>query len=66
MLSIPTLLVHWQLGHIDWRIALLFALGSVPGTFLGLRMSKHIDARSARTAFGVLLVAFVGVSSSLR
>ncbi len=58
VLSIPTLLVHWQLGHIDWRIALLFALGSVPGTFLGLRMGKHIDAGSARTAFGVLLVGF--------
>jgi uncharacterized membrane protein YfcA len=58
VLSVPTLLVHWQLGHIDWRIALLFALGSVPGTFLGLRLGEHVDARQARTAFGVLLVAF--------
>lgn len=58
VLSVPTLLVHWQLGHIDWRIALLFALGSVPGTFVGLRVSERVDAVAARAAFGVLLVGF--------
>jgi uncharacterized membrane protein YfcA len=57
-LSIPTLLVHWQLGHVDWKIALLFGLGSLPGTLLGLRIGKHVPTETARRAFGVLLVVF--------
>lgn len=58
VLSIPTLLVHWSLGHIDWRIALLFGLGSLPGTLLGLELGKRVPAESTRRAFGVLLVVF--------
>ena len=30
VLAIPTLLVHWSLGHIDWAVAAAFALGAVP------------------------------------
>jgi uncharacterized membrane protein YfcA len=57
-LSVPTLLVHWSLGHIDWRIALLFGLGSVPGTQVGLWLGRRLDGVVARRAFGVLLVVF--------
>ena len=45
VLSVPTLLVHWSLGHIDWRIALLFGLGSVPGTY-----ARPVGGPSDRTA----------------
>ncbi len=31
-LSLPTLAVHWQLGHIDWTVALVFGLGMLPLT----------------------------------
>jgi uncharacterized membrane protein YfcA len=65
VLSIPTLLVHWQLGHIDWRVALVFALGVFPGTFAGTWLTRRISTRLARKAFGVLLVVF-SVSFLLR
>ena len=58
VLSVPTLLVHWSLGHIDWRVALLFGLGSLPGTVVGLRLATRIDATVSRKAFGILLVVF--------
>lgn len=57
-LTIPTLLVHWQLGHIDWPVALVFGLGSLPGSLLGARLAERIPADTARRTFGVLLVAF--------
>ncbi len=58
VLSLPTLAVHWQLGHIDWVIALVFALGVLPGSLLGARLALRIPAERARRAFGILLVGF--------
>jgi uncharacterized protein len=57
-LAVPTLLVHWQLGHIDWPVALMFGLGVLPGSLLGARAAQRIPAERARRAFGVLLVTF--------
>ena len=57
-LAVPTLAVHWQLGHIDWRVALVFGLGSFPGSLVGARAAQHIPADRARRAFGVILVVF--------
>jgi hypothetical protein len=50
--------VHWQLGHIDWPVALVFGLGVLPGSLLGARAAQRIPADRARRAFGVLLVVF--------
>ncbi|MGH9275130.1 MAG: sulfite exporter TauE/SafE family protein [Acidimicrobiales bacterium] len=57
-LAIPTLLVHWQLGHIDWPIALVFGIGVLPGSLVGARAAERVPADRARQAFGILLVTF--------
>lgn len=57
-LSIPILLVHWNLGHIDWMVALVFALGMLPGSLVGSQLSDRIPPVRARQLFGVALVAF--------
>jgi len=57
-LTIPTLVTHWALGHIDWAAALVFALGSVPASWLMSRRAQHIRTEHLQRAFGVLLVAF--------
>ena len=57
-LAVPTLLVHWRLGHIDWAIALVFGLGVLPGSLLGARAAERLPAERTRAAFGVLLVVF--------
>jgi uncharacterized membrane protein YfcA len=58
VLSIPTLLVHWSLGHIDWSVTLVFALGVLPGTLVGTWLTRRVPTDVARKAFGVLLVVF--------
>ena len=57
-LTIPTLAVHWALGHIDWPAALAFAVGSVPTSWVMSRQAQRIPTQHLQRAFGVLLVAF--------
>jgi uncharacterized protein len=57
-LSIPTLLVHTSLGHVDWTVALVFGLGLLPGSLAGARVAERIPVALARQLFGVALVAF--------
>lgn len=58
VLALPTLLVHWQLGHIDWPVALVFGLGVLPGSLVGAHAAQHVPTDIGRRVFGVLLVAF--------
>jgi uncharacterized membrane protein YfcA len=58
VLIIPTLVTHWALGHIDWRIAIAFAVGVFPASLLGARIAQVVPPRRARLAFGMLLVVF--------
>jgi len=57
-LSIPTLLVHASLGHVDWTVAVVFAAGMLPGSIAGSRAGDRIPVALARRIFGVALVAF--------
>lgn len=57
-LSVPTLITHWALGHIDWTVAVAFAAGSIPGAFFGSRYAQRVAGEALRKAFGWLLVAF--------
>jgi len=63
VLAIPTLLVHWSLGHIDWPVAGAFALGAVPAAFFSGRYAHVVEGPKIRHAFGWFLsisgVAFI-------
>jgi uncharacterized membrane protein YfcA len=58
LLSFPTLVTHWALGHIDWTVAAPFATGAVPGALIGSRLVAHLDPDRLRGAFGALLIGF--------
>ena len=58
ILTIPTLLTHWALGHIDWVVAAGFAIGLIPASIVGARLAQRVPAAQARTAFGIMLVGF--------
>jgi uncharacterized membrane protein YfcA len=58
VLTIPTLVMHAALGHIDWTVALAFGLGLVPGSLTGARLAAHIPPAVARRALGILLLVF--------
>ena len=57
-LAVPSLIAHWTVGDIDWRIAGLFAIGLVPGTVVGSRLAPLVRGDRLQRGFGVLLVVF--------
>jgi uncharacterized membrane protein YfcA len=57
-LSVPTLITHWALGHIDWTVAYGFAIGSIPGAYAGGRLADRFEGDRLRIAFGSLLLIF--------
>ena len=65
-LLVPTLVVHWSLGHIDWAVAAAFACGAVPATLVGTRLGRRLDDAVARRMLGVLLVVFAVVFAATR
>jgi uncharacterized membrane protein YfcA len=58
VLSVPTLLMHWALGDIDWAISTAFAIGLVPGAMVGARLVHRLDGAVVQRLFGGLLVVF--------
>lgn len=56
-LAIPGTIVHTGLGHVDWRVTIAFAVGSIPLAQVGARVALAAkDARLERL-FGAFLAA---------
>ncbi|RIK11443.1 MAG: hypothetical protein DCC49_00645 [Acidobacteria bacterium] len=55
ILAIPGSVVHSYLGHIDFRIAGLLALGVVPGAFVGSRFTVRTDEIRLRIVVATVL-----------
>ena len=58
VLSIPTLVTHWALGHVDWVVAAEFAGGLLPASLVGAHLSSRFAGGVQRRAFGCFLIAF--------
>ncbi len=58
VLSVPTLLTHWALGHVDWAVSGEFALGMIPASLTGAHLSSRFAGGAQRRAFGCFLIAF--------
>ena len=58
VLSIPTLITHWALGHIDFVVAGAFAAGLLPGSYAGAHLSSRFTGGTQRRAFGYFLIGF--------
>ncbi len=55
VMALPTLVTHWALGHIDWRVASAFALGAVPASAASGRFAHRLAGPRVRAAFGWFL-----------
>ncbi len=66
-LAVPGTIVHVALGHIDWHIVLLFALGSIPFSYLGARTAIRLPVRTLEPMFGIMLtiIGIWGTADSL-
>lgn len=54
--SIPALVAHAALGHINWVYALPLMVGVVPGAQVGARLTIGASDRAVRRLFGALVV----------
>jgi uncharacterized membrane protein YfcA len=59
--SIPALITHAVLGHINWAFALLLVLGTVPGAQIGSHITVGASERTVRTMAGVFFVVLAVV-----
>jgi uncharacterized membrane protein YfcA len=54
--SVPALVAHIVLGHVDWLFALPLMLGVVPGAQVGARLTIGASEQTVRRWFGVLVI----------
>ena len=52
LLAIPGTIVHAALGHIDWHIAIVFGLASIPLSSVGARTALRMDAAKLERVYG--------------
>jgi uncharacterized membrane protein YfcA len=59
--SIPAMVTHTLLGHIDWGFALPLLVGTVPGAWVGSRLTIGASEQRVELLLGVffIVVAFV-------
>jgi uncharacterized membrane protein YfcA len=66
--SIPALVGHAVLGHVNWAYAVLLTVGVVPGAQIGARITVGASDRAVRTLAGLFFVALAlvyGISEIL-
>jgi uncharacterized membrane protein YfcA len=56
MFSIPAMITHAWLGHINWTFALLLVAGVVPGAQVGARLTIHGSEARLRLLMGCFFV----------
>jgi len=57
ILAVPATCVHAALGHIDWRVTIVFALAAIPLSGVGARVALRTRPRVLQRTYGVALVA---------
>lgn len=55
LLAVPGTVVHWALGHIDWGIVAVFAVTSVPLSYVGARVALRTTAEHLERVYGAVL-----------
>lgn len=54
-LAIPGTVVHAALGHIDWKVVVIFGIGSIPLSYLGAQTAIRLPVAKLEPLFGGLL-----------
>ncbi len=67
LLAVPGTLVHVALGHVSWRVVLIFGLGSIPLSFLGARTAVRMNTKVLEPIFGgvLLVIGALGILDSM-
>lgn len=57
VLALPGTIVHARLGHIDWMVTAILAVGSVPFSYIGAKVALKSSAKSLERWYGLALTA---------
>ena len=60
LLAVPGTIVHASLGHIDWRVAIVFGLASIPLSSIGARTALTMNSLRLERVYGAGL-AVIGI-----
>jgi uncharacterized membrane protein YfcA len=63
--AFANLIDHARRGHVDWPVALVFAVSGVTGAALGCTFGQHTEGERLLLLFGVAMVA-IAASMALR
>lgn len=66
VLSVPTLVTHWALGHVEWAVSAQFAAGLLPASVVGGKWSERFAAGAQRRAFAWFLMLFGAAFTAYR
>jgi len=58
IVAIPGSIEHALLGHIDWTMAGLMALGAFPASFFGARLALRLRNQTLERIFGAATICF--------
>ena len=56
--TIPSIIIHWYLGHINLLITLFLILGALPGSYIGARTTISTASSTVKRGYGVFLLLF--------
>jgi len=56
LLAVPGTIVHASMGHIDWRVAIVFGMASIPLSSIGARTALAMSSERLERLYGAGLV----------
>lgn len=57
VLAVPGTVVHAALGHVDWGLAAVLCVSSLPLSFAGARVALRTDPARLERAYGIALAS---------
>jgi uncharacterized protein len=58
VMSVPGMLIHYYLGHIDLGITAAIGIGVAPMAYIGAKMDIKTQSKTIKLLFGTLLITF--------
>jgi uncharacterized membrane protein YfcA len=58
VMSVPGMLIHYHLGHINLAISAAIGIGVAPLAYIGARMDIKTKSKTIKLLFGIFLITF--------
>lgn len=58
VMSVPGMVIHYYLGHIDLKVTAAIGIGVAPMAYIGAKMDIKTQSKTIKLLFGTLLITF--------